>query len=56
MRQISARWDNQRAIERIYRGLNITPDWSGWLLKNGQRIGYKTNKGQNLVFNFTEDK
>jgi len=52
MRTIKVIWSDQRKINRIYKWLGITADFSGWIYRGGERIGYKTNWKRYLVFNF----
>jgi hypothetical protein len=56
IRQISVRWRNQRHIKRVYKWLNLEPDFRGMLYRKGLPVGYKTNKFSQLIFNFYQVK
>jgi hypothetical protein len=53
-RFISMRW-NSRNIERVRARFGLAFDMCGFILKNGQRIGYKTayTRTGRICFSFT---
>jgi hypothetical protein len=56
LRQLRIPW-TARNMDRVTKWLRLSYDWQGFILRDGQRIGYKTARdGREICFTFFKEK